>query len=222
MSYQQRIRQLGIMAHFIGPPLLLASTLFYVADVGRNLDGFSSYVEGVVGVWTIMFFVPIFLMSAELVGRHHVKHGIATAVIGVVGAAGAVFAMSYRVVVGSLEKSGLTSEIVTNHLDERATHWELLAMAPATISFPATSIVIGAGLVRLNGNSRPAFAGPLLIAAGIAFLIAQGTELNWALNTLYPASALLMTMGYATIGRYLLTTSEISASISNPPLRATT
>ena len=102
---------------------------------------------------------------------------------------------------GSLEKSGLTPEIMTTYLDERETHWEMLALAPATISFPIATILIGIGLIRTPALQLPTHIAPALIAAGVAFLIAQGTETEWGLTYFYPASAILMTIGYATLGQ---------------------
>lgn len=43
------ITRANIYAHFIGPVLFLIAIAMYLAGVGLNSDGFSSYVEGVFG-----------------------------------------------------------------------------------------------------------------------------------------------------------------------------
>ena len=199
--YRALVSGFVTLAHVLGPLLLLVSTLMYAFGIGLNSDGFSSYVEGVIGVYALMLFVPIYMSSADLVGAENPGHGLAVFVVGLVGACGGVFAMGYRVVVGSLDKSGMPSDVMATYMAERVTHWEMVAMAPATISFPIASILLGVGLLRLREPRTKRFVPVLLILAGLAFLVAQGTEAQWALKSLYPLSAILWLVSFGAIGR---------------------
>lgn len=199
--YRDLVSGFVTLAHVLGPLLLLVSTLMYAFGIGLNSDGFSSYVEGVIGVYALMLFIPIYIRSAHLVGAEKPRHGLAVFVVGLVGACGGVFAMGYRVVVGSLDKSGMPSDVMATYMLERETHWEMLAMAPATLSFPIASILLGAGLLRLTEPRTNRLIPYLFVLAGIAFVVAQGSEAQWALKSLYPLSAVLWLVGFGTMAR---------------------
>ena len=192
----------NIYAHFIGPALFLMAIAMYVLGVGLNSDGFSSYVEGVFGVYAMMCFVLIHLSCAKLIGQEKPMFGLFIYVFGLMGACGGVFATAYRVVIGSLDKSGLPAETMARYMAERETHWEMLAMAPATLALPLTSILIGIGIIKLQSNPVSRYVGPVLILGGIAFLLAQGTETYWGLHYFYPLAGLCWVLAYGTLGAY--------------------
>jgi len=196
MNYTVTYHKLARAAHFIGPGLLFLATLLYVFDVGRNSDGFSSQWEGVLGVWAIIFYYPTFLLAARTIGANMPRFGIVTAIVGLGGATGGVVAMAYRVVWGSFEQSGWTEEQAAMYIAERTEHFGMLFMAPLTLGFPLAHILVGIGFLRAKPAGLPASAGTSLIVAGIVFAIAQITEAQWALLTLYPASALLAMVGF--------------------------
>lgn len=193
-----------IYAHFIGPVLYLIAIAMYLSGVGLNSDGFSSYVEGVIGVYAMMFFVMIHITSAKVIGKEKPRFGLFLYLLGIMAACGGVFATGYRVVIGSLDKSGLPAETMARYMSERETHWEMLAMAPATIAVPIVTVLIGIGVMRLKQNKFNSFAGPLLIIGGICFLLAQGTESYWGLHYMYPVSGLCWLLAYGSMGRRYL------------------
>lgn len=198
------VSKLTAIAYLLGPALLLISITMYAFGIGLNSDGFSSYVEGVIGVYALVFFVLIYLDSAKIIGKEKAVYGFLVYVFGLIGACGGVFAMGYRVVIGSLDKSGMPASVMANYMLERESHWEMLVMAPATISFPITSILIGVGLIIIKTHSFKRFVGPLLVIAGIAFLLAQGTESDWGLTYFYPLSGILWLIAFGSIGTFYL------------------
>lgn len=196
----------NIYAHFLGPILFLIAIGMYVFGIGLNSDGFSSYVEGVFGVYAMMFFVLIHLSSAKLIGQEKPIFGIFLYLFGLMGACGGVFATGYRVVIGSLDKSGLPAETMARYMTERETHWEMLFMAPATLALPLVTILMGIGIMKLKSNPVKRYVGPVLILGGIAFLLAQGTETYWGLHYFYPLAGLCWLLAYGSMGRFYLKT----------------
>lgn len=194
------ITKVNIYAHFIGPILYLIAIAMYLFGVGLNSDGFSSYVEGVFGVYAMMFFVLIHLTSAKLIGEEKPIFGMFLYLFGLMAACGGVFATGYRVVIGSLDKSGMPAETMARYMTERETHWEMLAMAPATIAVPLVTILIGVGLMMLKSTIIKRHVGPILIVGGIAFLIAQGSETYWGLHYFYPLSGICWLIAYGSMG----------------------
>lgn len=194
------ITKVQIYAHFIGPFLFMIAIAMYLLGIGRNSDGFSSYVEGVFGVYAMMFFIMIHIATARIIGHEKPRFGLFLYLFGIMAACGGVFATGYRVVIGSLEKSGLSAEIMAKYMSERETHWEMIAMAPATIAVPVVTLLFGIGISRLKSNPFKGYVGFTLIIGGIAFLIAQGSETNWALTYLYPLSGLCWMLAYGSMG----------------------
>lgn len=199
-TIDKRIFKACIYAHFTGPALYLTAIAAYIAGVGLNSDGFSSYVEGVIGVYAMMFFVMIHITSARTIGKEKPKFGLFLYLLGIMAACGGVFATAYRVVIGSLDKSGLPAETMSNYMSERESHWEMLAMAPATVAVPIVTVLIGIGIMRLKLNKFSPFTGPVLIIGGICFLLAQGTESYWGLHYMYPVSGLCWVLAYGSMG----------------------
>ncbi|MCB0667174.1 MAG: hypothetical protein KDC80_15205 [Saprospiraceae bacterium] len=194
------ITKVRIYAHFIGPFLYLIAIAMYLLGVGRNPDGFSSYVEGVFGVYAMMFFIMIHISTARIIGNEKPKFGLFLYLFGIMAASGGVFATGYRVVIGSLQKSGLPAETMAKYMMERETHWEMLAMAPATIAVPIVTVLFGIGIMRLKSNPFKGYVGLTLIIGGISFLVAQGSETDWALTYLYPLSGLCWMLAYGSMG----------------------
>lgn len=194
------IAKVQIYAHFIGPFLYLIAIAVYLLGIGRNSDGFSSYVEGVFGVYAMMFFVMIHISTASVIGIEKPKFGLFLYLFGIMAACGGVFATGYRVVIGSLDKSGLPAEIMAKYMSERETHWEMIAMAPATIAVPIVTLLFGIGILRLKSNPFKGYVGFTLIISGISFLVAQGSETEWALTYLYPLSGLCWMLAYGSMG----------------------
>lgn len=194
------IAKARIYAHFIGPFLYLIAIAMYLLGIGLNSDGFSSYVEGVFGVYAMMFFVMIHISTARRIGIEKPNFGIFLYLFGIMAACGGVFATGYRVVIGSLDKSGLPVETMAKYMSERESHWEMIAMAPATIAVPIVTLLFGIGIMRLQSNPFKAFVGPTLILGGITFLVAQGSETDWALAYLYPLSGLCWMLAYGSMG----------------------
>lgn len=201
MNYSATYDKLARAAHFIGPGLLFVATLLYILDVGRNSDGFSSQWEGVVGVWALVFYYPTFLLAARTIGAQLPRLGIMIAIVGLGGVTGGVVAMAYRVVWGSFEQSGWTDDQAAVYIAERAEHVGMLFMAPLTLGFPLAHILVGIGFLRARPAGLPALAGACLVVAGFVFAIAQITEAQWALMTLYPASTLLALVGFGLHAR---------------------
>lgn len=196
-SYISKAR---IYAHFIGPFLFMIGIAMYLLGIGRNSDGFSSFVEGVFGVYAMMFFVMIHISTAKVIGIDKPKYGLFLYLFGIMAACGGVFATGYRVVIGSLDKSGMPLETMARYMSEREAHWEMLAMAPATVAFPLVTVLFGIGIMRLKSNPFKRFVGQTLILGGITFLLAQGTETDWGLNYCYPVSGICWILAYGSMG----------------------
>lgn len=197
-----------IYSHFVGPVLFLVAISMYVFGIGLNSDGFSSYVEGVFGVYAMMFFVLIHLSCARLIGQEKPLFGFFIYLLGLMGACGGVFATAYRVVIGSLDKSGLPAETMAKYLVERETHWEMLAMAPATVALPLTAILIGIGVMTLDSKPVGHYMGIVLVIGGVSFLLAQGTETYWGLHYFYPLAGLCWLLAYGSVGAYYMRISK--------------
>lgn len=203
------ISKAHIYAHFIGPFLFLIAIAMYLLGIGRNSDGFSSYVEGVFGVYAMMFYVMIHISTAKAIGIEKPKYGLFLYLFGIMAACGGVFATGYRIVIGSLDKSGMPLETMAKYMAERETHWEMLAMAPATVAVPVVTALFGIGIMRLKSNPFSAFVGPVLIVGGISFLLAQGTETDWGLTYFYPLSGVCWMLAYGSMGiSYLKTVNK--------------
>lgn len=202
------ISKAGIYAHFIGPILFLIAIAMYLLGIGRNSDGFSSYVEGIFGVYAMMFYVMIHISTAKVIGIEKPKFGLFLYLFGIMAACGGVFATGYRVVIGSLDKSGLPLETMAKYMSERETHWEMLAMAPATVAVPVVTALFGIGIMRLKSNPFKAFVGPTLILGGISFLLAQGTETDWGLTYFYPLSGICWVLAYGSMGKSYLNSAK--------------
>jgi hypothetical protein len=191
-------------AHFIGPLLFMIGIAMYLLGIGSNSDGFSSYVEGVFGVYAMMFFVMIHISTARLIGNEKPMYGNFLYLIGIMAACGGVFATSYRIVIGSLDKSGMPAETMVRYMSERETHWEMLVMAPATVAVPVITVLFGIAISRLKNNPFNKLVGPTLIIGGISFLVAQGTETDWGLTYFYPLSGICWMVAYGSMGlKYL-------------------
>lgn len=65
---------------------------------------------------------------------------------------------------------------MATYIAERATHWEMLSMAPATLALPLVTILIGIGLMTLKSKPASPYVRSILILGRTAFLLAQGTE----------------------------------------------
>jgi hypothetical protein len=194
------IAKAHIYAHFIGPILYLIAIAMYIFGIGLNSDGFSSYVEGVFGVYAMMFFVLIHLSCAKLIGEEKPRFGLFLYLFGLMAACGGVFATGYRVVIGSLDKSGMPAETMERYMTERESHWEILAMAPATIAVPLVTMLIGIGLLMLKSSFVKRYVGLVLIIGGFCFLVAQGSETYWGLHYFYPLAGLCWVIGYGSMG----------------------
>jgi len=76
-------------AFILGPLLLVIGALIFAFDIGRNPNDLDSYVEGMFGYYGFIFFIPIWVSLAGVVGRRYPRYGIVLTVHGMMSAAAA-------------------------------------------------------------------------------------------------------------------------------------
>jgi hypothetical protein len=131
------------LAFILGPVLLFVAALVFAAGIGRNPNDIDSYVEGMIAFYGMIFFIPIWVKLAGVVGRCYPKYGITLAVLGLMSAAAGVMPMAGRVLQKTMIDEGINIEI-----------WDLFdkpIMFPVVIImplFPIIGALLGIGLLK--------------------------------------------------------------------------
>jgi hypothetical protein len=171
-------------AFVAGPLLMTLAALSFVSGIGLIPPGKISWVEGILGAYGIVFFVPIYLELSRRLSATHRRLARVTTWTGLFGAT-AGFAMEFsRVFEYALRERGAGDQVWSAFYANPGA--EFLAVALLGPLFPLTSLLLGIGFWR--ARTEPRWVAASLIAAGIGFPLAQVGELQWALHTTYPAA----------------------------------
>jgi len=186
-------------SYVVGPLLLVASALAFALGIGLIPPGITSWVEGLIGAYALALFVPIYLELSRRLAVTHRRLGTLTAVTGLFGAT-AGFSMEFlRLVEHSLRARGAGDTVWQAFAADPG--GPLLVVALLGPLFPLTSVLLGAGF--LQAGTMPRWVSLCLIAAGIAFPLAQVGGFAWALTWAYPTACVLwlVALGSVAAGR---------------------
>jgi hypothetical protein len=165
--------------------LMAAGAALFVADVGVTPEPFDdgSWIEGVLGVFALAAFVPVYLVLANRLSMSRPRLAAVARVTGLVGTVAGVTWESLRVFSQGLVESGMTPDQAQRFLDEQLTYsWPLTV----SVLFPLTSVLLG---VALAGRGLPRWQGYALAGGGLGFVTAQALVL--AIDVTYPIGAAL-------------------------------
>ncbi len=189
--YDELLQKAKGLAFVLGPVLLLIAALTFTLDIGRNPNDLDSYVEGMIGFYALILFIPIFVTLAGVVGVRYPKFGIVLAALGLISPAASTGAMMGRVLQKAMTDAGIDADI-----------WDLYdrsIMLPVVITlplFPIVGALIGIGL--LKGRLLEPWVGIGLILTAPVFLLVQAggevVEIAW------PLTALVYTAVLAPLG----------------------
>lgn len=196
MNKVQLTRQQLMKAAYIGgPTLLAASALSFSLGITIIPPGKTGYVEGVLGCFALMLFVPIYLnLSATLMERKKVL-GIITMITGLAGAVTGYGMELLRVTEYSMRLHGAGDDIWNNWYATMG--MEYIGVAILGPLFPITSLILGFGFIITK--QYPGWIAWLLVAAGIGFPLAQALEIEWALKVTYPLACICWLVALTTI-----------------------
>jgi hypothetical protein len=182
-------------ASYLAAPLLMATAAFlFVADVGVDPAPFDdgSWIEGVVGVFALAAFVPVYLALAHRLSVHRPRLAGVARVTGLIGAVTGVVWESLRVISHAMVEVGVTPDQAEEFLDEL-----LVYSWPLTVSvlFPLTSVALGIGFLR---GGLPRWQAMALMGGGLGFVSAQALVL--AIDVTYPIGAALWVVALVPLG----------------------
>jgi hypothetical protein len=212
---------LGGSRRFVGGAMLAAPLLmavgatFFVAGVGVTPEPFDdgSWIEGVVGVFALAAFVPVYLALANRLSVYRPRLAAVARVTGLVGAVTGVVWESLRVFSQGLVESGMTPEQAQRFLDEQLAYsWPLTV----SVLFPLTSVLLG---LALAGRGLPRWQGLALAGGGLGFV--TGQALMVAIDITYPVGAALWVMALVPLGIEVLRHNVAPSVITVEGRRAT-
>ena len=196
-SNQQFLLKIAFIA---GPFLLLLAALTFILGIGLNPEGNSSYVEGILGSYGLLLFVPIYLSLAAILSRTHRTLGTITTITGLAGSVCGFSHELFRVIEFALRQHGAGDAVWQSFY--ASPNAEYLIVALLGPLFPLTSILLGVGFWR--AKTFPAWVSAALVVAGIGFPLAMVTEWGWALQMTYPLACVLWFASLSFIGvRYV-------------------
>lgn len=198
--YDELARKAIGWAFIIGPALLTLAALVNAAGIGRNPYYDDSYVEGNIGFYAFLLFIPIWVTLAGVVGRRYPRFGIVLAAWGMLSAAAGVIPMAARAIQKSLTDTGIEVDV-----------WTLLetGSTAALVLFPATFGLVGAaiGIGLLMSRTIERHVGILLIIAMPLMYLAQAFAL--AVLVTWTAMAVVYLVALAPLGWRMLTTGSL-------------
>lgn len=196
-SNQQFLLKIAFIA---GPFLLLLAALTFILGIGLNPEGNSSYVEGILGAYGLLLFVPIYLSLAAMLSRTHRTLGTVTTITGLAGSVCGFSHELFRVIEFALRQHGAGDAVWQSFY--ASPNAEYLIVALLGPLFPLTSILLGVGFWR--AKTFPAWVSVALVLAGVGFPLAMITEWGWALQLTYPLASVLWFAALTYIGvRYV-------------------
>lgn len=201
--YDELVQKAKGLAFILGPVLLLIAALTFTLDIGRNPNDLDGYIEGMIGFYAFLFFIPIWVTLAGVVGQRYPRFGIVLAVLGMMSAASATTPMTARVLQKSMIDAGIDVDI-----------WEIFdreIMLPVVIImplFPIIGALLGVGLLR--GRLLEPWVGIGLILTAPMFLLVQAggglVEIAW------PLTAAIYVAVLVPLGWRLFTTGRLQSA----------
>lgn len=192
ISLQQKMLK---AAYIIAPSLLTLSALSFVMGITIIPPGKTGYVEGVLGSFALMFFVPVYMHLSSLLIEKKKLVGAVAMIAGLFGSVTGYGMEFLRVTEYSLRLHGAGNEIWNNWYANMG--MEYIGVAMFGPLFPLTSIILGVGFLRTK--QLPIFVSVCLILAGIGFPLAQALEIEWALMFTYPLACFLWLIALSTV-----------------------
>jgi hypothetical protein len=193
-------RQMVRLAFIAGPILMLAASLIFATGFGMKPGEKSNYLEGIVGCYGIVLFIPVYWELGRVLGqRKKILAGI-TYITGLLGPATGFTHMYTRIFEYELRLHGAGDQVWQSFYSNPG--GELLSVALMGPLYPLTSLLLGIGFLITRQIKVWMSLG--LILAGILFPAAMVTGDPVLLQTVYPAACALWTLvlvHYAT--RYM-------------------
>jgi hypothetical protein len=211
---------LGSSRRFVGAAMLAAPLLMgvaaalFAAGVGVTPAPFDdgSWIEGVLGVFALAAFVPVYLALANRVSIRRPRLAGVARVTGLLGAVAGVTWESLRVFSHGLVESGMTPDQAQRFLDEQLTYsWPL----SISVLFPLTSVLLG---LALAGRELPRWQALALAGGGLGFVTAQALAL--AIEVTYPIGAVLWIVALVPLGIETLRRPTIAMTADRPAVAA--
>jgi hypothetical protein len=202
MQYQPLIHRLQGLACIAGPLLGLLSALALVAG--------QQAMEGVLGFYGMILFIPLYLAVARIIGQSLPVYGVLCAALGLLAGAAGPFASAMRVVYIALLRADVPGAVSAGNFDAAMEtlfygNPEFVAIGILGLLWPFTHVLNGIGLLRLRSPLR--WTGAFLVAGGISFLVAQALSIG--LQLFYPLAMALLVLGSAPIGWRLLKSGQV-------------
>lgn len=188
--YKQRITGL---AFILAPLLMIGAAIGVVLEIGINEGGNESQMDALLVGYSIIFFIPVFLTLADILGKQAPKLALFCAITGILGVAGGLGAAFTRFFEAIILESGGTIEETVFDIEFPAA---MMPLAIGALFFPITLIILGFALLRSDGVST--LSAGFLIIGGVLFIMAQAAEI--ALEVTYPLAGVAWLIALAPIG----------------------
>jgi hypothetical protein len=184
MSNAVRTNQLLRFAFITGPLLMVAASAVCVAGIGTANPASANYVEGIIGCYGIVLFIPIYWELSRRLS--FVKNRLATFtyITGLLGPATGFTHMYTRIFEYELRLHGAGDAVWQSFYTNPG--GELLSVALLGPLFPLTSILLGIGFLITRQLQR--WLAACLVFAGILFPAAMISESPVLMRTAYPAA----------------------------------
>lgn len=192
------------LAFIAGPLLMVTASLVFAAGVGLSPNNASSYVEGIIGSYGIVAFIPIYWELSRRLSESKKLLGAVTYVTGLLGTATGFTHMYSRVFEYELRRHGAGEEVWSSFYTNPG--GELLSVALLGPLFPLTSVLLGIGFLLVR--TLPAWMSVSLIVAGLLFPAAMISVSPLLLKTAYPLACLLWA---AAFGNYAFRFNTVAA-----------
>jgi hypothetical protein len=182
-----KTRQQLIRFTFIaGPLLMLIASLVRVASIHSGESLKPDYLEGIIGCYGIVLFIPIYWELSRVLSTNKKKLAIATYITGLLGAATGYVHMYNRIYEYELRLHGATDAVWKSFGANPGA--EILSVGTLGILFPLTSVLLGIGF--MDGKIIKRWMAIGLILPGILFPAAMITESPDLMRTTYPAACI--------------------------------
>lgn len=213
MTYEDIRRRLVALALIVAAPLTLLSALLWAGGIGVNPGraGWGSGVEGLVGYFGYTALIPAWLWLADRVGQVRPVLGAAAAVAALLGAAGALANMTFRVVIQELVQIGVDDQVwaIAEERMIDGSGWMLLVVVMTGTFGPLASVLLGWGLRGVRGMAP---AGSILIVAGVVFFLGQAAQVLGKVG--YPLALALWCVALVPLGVRLWSAGEPAPEVA--------
>lgn len=195
MTYTERLQPWITLSFFAGP------ILFFVAALFGDVVADSMAWQGIFGQYAGMFLIPVNLTLAYMIGQERPRLGVASAIVGLIGASMIVNAYGSYLTTSQLALlQGFDPRVTIEEVAYLFTT-EMLLGGLIGLMVPISYMVLGAGLWLTKVTSR--VSAVLIFLAGITFFLGQGV---FTLSVII--SPLFLLLGLLPIGWKRLTKKE--------------